>query len=133
MTATVEERVAAGAAWFDDELPEWFLIVNPETLDLSEPCGCIIGQITRQVVEADPDALDAAYAEEVIEGDGNWTDAYAFWVDGFVPGHAPLSEQRQRELGFIHSKPVRSTAETIGEEYLALTAAWRVEIARRLP
>lgn len=41
---TVEERVAAGAAWLDDRLPHWPLLVDLNRLDLSDSCACILGQ-----------------------------------------------------------------------------------------
>lgn len=45
---TIDEarsRVAKGAAHLDQTRPNWFNEIDPGTLTLSNPCGCIVGQL----------------------------------------------------------------------------------------
>lgn len=44
MSTTIAERVEAGAAWLDLNRPGWVDRIDLETLDLGEPCRCILGQ-----------------------------------------------------------------------------------------
>lgn len=44
MTATIEERIAAGAAWLDANRPGWVDRIDLDTLRLDNPCRCILGQ-----------------------------------------------------------------------------------------
>jgi hypothetical protein len=39
------ERVQAGAAFLDEERPDWRWEIDTATLDLSDDCGCVLGQI----------------------------------------------------------------------------------------
>jgi hypothetical protein len=43
--AITEDRVAAGAALFDRKRPDWFWVVDPETLDVSSCRVCPVGQL----------------------------------------------------------------------------------------
>jgi hypothetical protein len=47
-TSTIAERVAAGAAWLDANRPGWVERIDLETLDLGDPCRCIVGQLNVQ-------------------------------------------------------------------------------------
>lgn len=42
---TIAERVEAGARWLDANRPGWVQRINLDTLDITDPCGCIIGQV----------------------------------------------------------------------------------------
>lgn len=43
--ATVRERVRRGIAWLNDRAHGWRRKVVVKDLDLSNPCGCVLGQI----------------------------------------------------------------------------------------
>lgn len=45
MVMTVEQRVAKGAEWLDSERPGWELEIDVATLDLSNTCLCVLGQV----------------------------------------------------------------------------------------
>lgn len=49
MTATIEERVAAGAAWLDETYPGWERVLDLGTLNLAEGAHCVLGQIGRAI------------------------------------------------------------------------------------
>jgi hypothetical protein len=38
-------RVAAGGEFLCGPVPDWFWIVNLATLNLSDACGCVLGQL----------------------------------------------------------------------------------------
>lgn len=42
--SSIEERVAAGARWLDEHRPGWVDRIDLETLDLGDPCRCVLGQ-----------------------------------------------------------------------------------------
>ena len=41
---TIEERVEAGAAWLEANRPGWVDRINLKTLNLGDPCKCVLGQ-----------------------------------------------------------------------------------------
>jgi hypothetical protein len=43
--AITEDRVAAGAALLDDKRPDWFWVVDPDTLDVQSCRVCPVGQL----------------------------------------------------------------------------------------
>lgn len=45
MTETVQERVARGAAWLDEQKPGWEDLIDFDTLDLSSCSLCVVGQV----------------------------------------------------------------------------------------
>lgn len=44
-TATVEQRVAAGAAWLDEHEPGWADRIDVAELDVGMSCSCVLGQL----------------------------------------------------------------------------------------
>lgn len=42
---SIEERVAAGAAWLDEHKAGWERGISLERLDLMDPCLCVLGQV----------------------------------------------------------------------------------------
>src|SRR5262245_55454491 len=45
MSALMRDRARRGAAWLDQNLPGWFLRVNPQQLDIEFCNTCVIGQL----------------------------------------------------------------------------------------
>lgn len=51
MSATIQERVAAGAAWLDAHEPDyyapdpWYERIEVEHLQLTSTCNCVLGQL----------------------------------------------------------------------------------------
>lgn len=43
--ATIQERVAKGAAWFDRRVPEWDALIDISQLDMESYHSCIFGQL----------------------------------------------------------------------------------------
>lgn len=48
-----KERVDAGAAWLDATNPSWYQIIDVERLDLQSVCGCVLGQLVKDVSYGD--------------------------------------------------------------------------------
>lgn len=42
--ASIEERVESGARWLDEHRPGWWRRIDLDTLDLGDPCKCVLGQ-----------------------------------------------------------------------------------------
>jgi hypothetical protein len=50
--STIEERVARGAAWLDEQEPGWARQVDLARLALSSPCRCVLGQLYGEYMDA---------------------------------------------------------------------------------
>lgn len=74
MTATVHQRVAAGAAWLDEHWPAWVDAVT-QPIDMASGCGCVLGQVA---CDADTD------------GDGSYIDVAQSTATPRAPGHEPV-------------------------------------------
>jgi len=53
---TIDERVAAGAKWLDEHRPGWWQRIDLDTLNLGDPCQCVLGQLYGHFVYA-PDEI----------------------------------------------------------------------------
>lgn len=42
---SIEQRVAAGATWLDLNAPGWLAQIDLSSLDIEEPCNCVLGQV----------------------------------------------------------------------------------------
>jgi len=60
--ATIEQRVAAGAAWLDQHEPGWLDRIDAWGLDLASSCRCILGQVYGSFYAAPDTVLDQAAA-----------------------------------------------------------------------
>lgn len=49
---TIEQRVAAGVAWLDENRSGWIDLVNLDTLDLSSCTLCVLGQLFGEYEDA---------------------------------------------------------------------------------
>jgi hypothetical protein len=102
VTATIAERVEKGAAWLDEHRPGWVDRIDLETLDLGDPCRCVLGQQFEP--QSDSDQCGFEVGMRLLTTPGN---------DPVIP----LVEQ-----GFYA---------TSDDNYADLTAAWRELIERR--
>lgn len=65
---TIEQRVAAGAAWLDENRPDWLGRIFLESLDVSSCTLCVLGQVYGDWTEAPDDAkYDEEYDEEAYD------------------------------------------------------------------
>lgn len=110
--STIEERVARGAAWLDDVLPDWWKTheIDLDSLDMSDSCQCVIGQLyPLPVGEDDPD-----------DGLGGFDRAVErTWFDLTYPA---ARERGLLAVGGVAERPV---------EYLQLGDEWRRVITER--
>ena len=100
--STVAERVAAGAAWLDVQMPNWWAThgIDLDAFDMAKDCRCVVGQLSPKR------SFCTATAER--------------WLD--------LDCDVAQRLGFFagHTSPRASYA-----EYDALQAEWRRVITER--
>lgn len=45
-------KVQAGVKWLDAEYPKWRQRIEVETLDMENPCKCVIGQVAGEYYDA---------------------------------------------------------------------------------
>lgn len=89
------QRVMRGARLLDEYRPDWRSRIDLSTLDLSNPCLCILGQVYAEAAEAASDALTDpmdllrrtpfAYGLDVLDA-ADRPSRYGFDVVG-VSGH----------------------------------------------
>jgi hypothetical protein len=115
--AAIYARVAKGAAFLDAWRPGWFQKINVTTLDLSNTCLCVLGQ---------------------LEG-GFWEACYRLgWVQrgSVVAGCRPTPKGNPaHELGFNGNGIVGApslNSDSHQKFYRVMTDAWLKEIAVRL-
>lgn len=100
----LRKDVEAGAFYLDENHPGWFKKINLDTLDLSNQCNCVLGQLHGD--------YDDGLIEEKIAASRNWS-----------PGPAHRVALRAIHLGFYSFGRVK---------YDALTKAWKRAIKDRL-
>lgn len=107
---SIEERVAAGAAWLDAEVPGWLdLIVLPD-LQLSSGCNCVLGQTFGDFDDA---PLPASTRRE---------HHVAAWPLGF----------QSREVAEAYGAGRKHERAVVAAEYAELETEWRrLILARR--
>lgn len=123
---TIEQRVAAGAAWLDEQVPSWLDLIDLYTLRLDDGCRCILGQTFGDYGLA---PLAGAPDEEFDEDEGRYflgeiPDEYdaAAAVLGFQSSEVSASRPLKRPI----LQDVRD------REYGELTAEWkRLILSRR--
>lgn len=49
---TIAERVAAGTAWLDEKIPDWWRAhgINLDSFEMASDCRCVVGQLAPQKV-----------------------------------------------------------------------------------
>lgn len=77
ITDLLRERVLAGAAYLDEKVPDWRERVEVNTLELSHPCRCVLGQIFTPVIQALPVREAANYLTYEFSEDGDY-DGYRY-------------------------------------------------------
>jgi hypothetical protein len=88
-------QIALGMAWLDEHRPGWAERVNVETLDLGDPCHCVLGQTGdlpdgdsyRSVVSANGLAWGKARA---FRGVGDWDALDAQWRTAILARRADV-------------------------------------------
>lgn len=112
MTTTITERVAAGAAWLDEQRPGWWQDgpdgIDLGGLDMDDACLCVLGQV---FAEFDEDLFNSGF-----DYAANALDAPQFG-GGF-------------NISTWHEGRRRDSAE-VTAEYTELGTAWKQLIAER--
>lgn len=113
---TVTERVAQGAALLDAKKPGWAARINLRTLDLSDTCLCILGQLY---------GLYADATSVLFQPSETYCPAEQALLYGF--------DLTSDEVRNIMTLPYIEEALTRRRDYYrALQDAWVVEIAARV-
>jgi hypothetical protein len=72
-------NIARGMEWLDEHMPGWSSRIDVETLDLGEPCRCVLGSLDGNYYEA---MLRAGHAEVddlgIIRPDWKWAVDHGF-------------------------------------------------------
>lgn len=75
--SNAEILAQAGAALLDKKIPNWVELIDLDSLEMSEPCSCVIGQIADKAVN-----LDAPYGAHRYMG-FNTLAHHLTGLDGF--------------------------------------------------
>lgn len=128
MTATIIDRVAAGAAFLDEHDPDWWRAdveraIDLDRLDLSQTDRCVLGQrcplevLARRIACRSDDLGDSDFAQAY--------DAYARHLSG-LPVNGYVSSPWAAGLGFV-----AIFSDDDPGEFPALTAEWARVIRER--
>lgn len=124
MTATISERVAAGAKWLDAHVPTWAKEIDVKRLNLADSCRCVLGQLVHGVPG----------------------DVYSFSTYLDVARSSPrqpthdLTDGQAERLGIVRPMTYREAVsrgfhlgeyDEHGSEWRDLTAEWRRVIEER--
>jgi hypothetical protein len=101
-TVPLWQRVEAGAAWLDENMPGWVDVIDLDTLDLASGCSCVLGQLAADVQQG--------------AGYGAFRGREAKHL-----GLPYLTSFEAERLGFVNSK----------NEYDELNELWTALISRR--
>lgn len=111
---TIAERVAAGVAWLDQNRPGWVQRINLDTLDLGDPCQCVLGQ------------------EFTVEARGDLATPYEIGRQALLRStNDEAATLVSAGLGFHAMADIIGPATETDPEYVRLTTAWRDLIAQR--
>jgi hypothetical protein len=125
MKLTVEERVANGARWLDENFPGWEKRINIKTLDLENGQSCICGQVFKRK------AANWSKKEHIDYRDGDgYVYAYSTlfseansWISTLVPKGSRPVERAQRVayvLGFTTNGFGRPTWDKLQKAWVNL-------------
>lgn len=80
--STISERVARGAAWLDENKPEWWRRVSLIELEMASPCRCVLGQVFGDFYLAplnNPDVYEMGFDLRVQAEPGEWLALTGEW------------------------------------------------------
>lgn len=129
------ERVAAGAAWLDATSPGWADTIDLATLDLQNPCGCVMGQIVSDITWGDFYTVVAEPNESTADVVGRREDV------GELLGDYVMSHEEAVERGFQVDfarwndevpNPTCLRGNAGDDDFKHLTELWKVEIQERV-
>lgn len=101
MKLTIEQRVANGARWLDENFPGWEKRINIKTLDLSYGEDCICGQVFKRKAREYASGFDYAYSTLFEEANS--------WITELVPEEQySRATQVAYVLGFTTGYPSSS-------------------------
>lgn len=79
MYDTIQDQVLRGAAFLDQTKPEWYTLVDIDTLEMGSSANCVAGQVFADEVSGDLwDGYDYLYHKH----GGQWLIDHAFVFSG---------------------------------------------------
>lgn len=85
--STIEERRDAGIAWLDEHRPGWREHADPDTLEMENPCGCILAQTTAGTGNYFTSLDDAGFDEDAYWDEGlRWAVDHGFATETLFEG-----------------------------------------------
>lgn len=104
MQPNFQEAISRGIAWLDEQHPGWEGKIDLRTLDLSNSCFCVLGQLEMSYGRALARIIEAGAIGEADRFSSSiWANRRAFTFLGGLP-----------------------------DEWTQLTAAWKTAITQRL-
>lgn len=88
---SVEQRVAAGAAWLDEHEPGWERRIDLGVLELADDCRCVLGQLSGRTMD---EACLSPFSDYVMEYGPSDTVRFGFnvMVGGSAAAFTALDE-----------------------------------------
>lgn len=128
MKTVAEQLVDRGAKLWDEKLPNWFWVVDPDTLKMASGCSCVAGQIGNAHVNLDrveiiPSSPDDSYLE-VCETLGIRGEDYGMNETGLEMDDVENLSLNFRHLPRIEKAFLADEGSTVWVSYEDLQSAW---------
>jgi hypothetical protein len=120
MRASIQERVAKGAAFLDGAMPGWRDAVEPDALEIEDSCRCVCGQVFSE------------HAEAVVTYDEDGCASGYFSGFEYAIGRYATSEDWAHDHGFAVSVWSGSARERM-QQWKDLEREWRRVIHTPMP
>lgn len=94
--AELEKRVETGAAWLDQEFPDWYTRIDIETLKISSGSSCICGQlfVDKVLRQTDPVLYRALAERDALTEEDTIHDGFGYFT-------AHYTDLDAESMGFI--------------------------------
>lgn len=123
-TSTVEQRVANGARWLDENFPGWEARVNPDTLLMHDGSRCICGQ----VFEEERKNLDLYMYDGYSYASAHLFREAIAWLettdDGRFTSYGALDQSMAYRLGFTIAYHPVSNGGGLSQQWGTLQEVW---------
>ena len=131
--AVAARRAGAGATWLDehwpaDDLGQWHDVIDIPSLDMTDPCICMLGQLGIALAKSEGATINGI---DIVFGDGFFASGYSLLIDDddeFIDAaEAELAACVRTRLGVMG--PV--DAESLGMDGWVPNRFWLAEIEKR--
>jgi hypothetical protein len=95
-----DTEIKAGMDWLDHAVPQWEARIDLTTLDMTNPCGCILGQIEGDYYRA----LTRLFPEMTLDEQDEWAEEHGLYTANLGTSDAWRVLTREWKLALIRRR-----------------------------